>query len=133
MSVDNRTVVGDTLDLMIKYCNDTAFIVYRIGTIEALKGDVMNQYALTGPIQQIGESTGRIDIWLENHYSYQWSKVIGFRNILSHNYDRLDLDILWGIATEKVPEVLNILLELKEKAPSYPDEDYLYIGSRRSR
>lgn len=29
MSVDNRTVVDDTLDLMIRYCNDVAYIDIR--------------------------------------------------------------------------------------------------------
>ena len=92
----------------------------------------MNQYALAGPIQQIGEATGRIDIWLENHYDYQWSKVIGLRNIMAHNYAKLDFDVLWGIGSEKVPEVLNIILKLKEELPLCPDDDFLNISSKRT-
>ena len=43
--------------MMIDYCKDTAMILHRIGDIEKLKDDAMNQYALAGPIQQLGECT----------------------------------------------------------------------------
>jgi len=129
MSADHRIIVRDTLDLMIKYCNDAAVIRHRIGSISNLKNDVMNQYALAGPVQQIGESTRRIDIWLENHSQYNWSKVVGLRNILSHRYDKLDLNTLWDIVNEKVPEVLDIAMDLKDKLMTYPDEDFFSIRS----
>jgi len=132
MSADNRIVIEDTLDMMIDYCKDTAMILHRIGDIEKLKDDAMNQYALAGPIQQLGECTRRIDLWLNNHYEYEWSDIIGLRNILSHHYKKLDLDLLWTIANEDVPRVMNILLELKSKLQDYPDGDYLNIRTNRS-
>jgi len=132
LSADNRIVIEDTLDMMIEYCDDTAMILHRIGGIDDLKTDAMNQYALAGPIQQLGECTRRIDIWLGNHYDYEWSDIIGFRNILSHHYNKLDLDLLWTIANEDVPRVLNILLELKSKLPDYPDGDFLNIRTNRT-
>ena len=46
MSADNRIVIEDTLDMMIEYCEDTAMILHRIGGIDDLKTDAMNQYAL---------------------------------------------------------------------------------------
>ena len=45
-------------------------ILHRIGDNEKLKDDAMNQYTLAGPIQQLGECTRRIDLWLDNHYEY---------------------------------------------------------------
>lgn len=132
MSADNRIVIEDTLDMMIDYCKDTAMILHRISDIEKLKDDAMNQYALAGPIQQLGECTRRIDLWLDNHYEYEWSDIIGLRNILSHHYKKLDLDLLWTIANEDVPRVMNILLELKSKLQDYPDGDYLNIRTNRS-
>lgn len=132
MSADNRIVIEDTLDMMIGYCKDTAMILHRISDIEKLKDDAMNQYALAGPVQQLGECTRRIDLWLDNHYRYEWSDVIGLRNILSHRYNKLDLDLLWTIANEDVPKVLNIILELKSRLQDYPDEDFLNIRTNRS-
>ncbi|MBE6528847.1 MAG: DUF86 domain-containing protein, partial [Thermoplasmata archaeon] len=58
--------------------------------------------------------------------------IIGLRNILSHHYKKLDLDLLWTIASEDVPRVMNILLELKSKLQDYPDGDYLNIRTNRS-
>lgn len=132
MSVDNRIVVSDTLGLMIKYCNDVAYIRHKIGTFENLNNDITYQYALAGAVQQIGECTRRIDIWLENHSDYNWSKVIGMRNILSHRYHKLDKELLWMVSERRVPEVLQITMDLKEKLDSYSDEDFLNIGSKRS-
>lgn len=132
MSADNRIVIEDTLDMMIGYCKDTAMILHRISDIEKLKDDAMNQYALAGPVQQLGECTRRIDLWLDTHYRYEWSDVIGLRNILSHRYNKLDLDLLWTVANEDVPKVLNIILELKSRLQDYPDEDFLNIRTNRS-
>ncbi len=54
------------------------------------------------------------------------------RNILSHRYHKLDKELLWKVSENSVPEVLGIILDLKEKAALYPDEDFLNIGSKRS-
>ncbi|MBR2255000.1 MAG: DUF86 domain-containing protein [Candidatus Methanomethylophilaceae archaeon] len=87
---------------------------------------------MAGAVQQIGECTRRIDIWLENHSDYSWSKVIGMRNILTHGYHMLDKELLWMVSGEKVPEVLQIAMDLRVLVGSYPDEDFLKIGSKRS-
>ena len=42
-------------------------------------------------------------------------KRLSITNILSHRYNKLDLDLLWTIANEDVPKVLNIILELKSR------------------
>lgn len=55
------------------------------------------------------------------------------RNMLSHKYHALDLDILWGIANNKVPEVLEIAMKLRDGVDSCPDEDFLNISSKGSR
>ena len=54
------------------------------------------------------------------------------RNILNHRYHKLNKELLWKVAENHVPEVLGIVLDLREKAAFYPDEDFLNIGSKRS-
>jgi len=53
------------------------------------------------------------------------------RNILSHSYSRLDLEILWSIANEGVPEVLEVAMKLRKVIPSCSDEDFLNISTKR--
>ncbi len=36
------------------------------------------------------------------------------------------------VSERRVPEVLQIAMDLKEKLDAYPDEDFLNIGSKRS-
>ena len=34
-----------------------------------------------------------------------WSDIAGIGNVLRHDYDRVDLVILWNIATRDLPEL----------------------------
>lgn len=76
-------------------------------TAEELAADEMRLSALYEFIV-IGEATGRISSGLrEQHSEIPWKKMAGMRNILAHQYDSVDLNLLRQ-ATEKVlPDVLN--------------------------
>ena len=41
-----------------------------------------------------------------------WRRVIGLRNRLIHEYDRVDLDILWLIVRDDVPVLLSELARI---------------------
>ncbi|MEL6816414.1 MAG: HepT-like ribonuclease domain-containing protein, partial [Cyanobacteria bacterium J06598_3] len=45
----------------------------------------------------IGEATTRLSSNLREDYpDVPWKRMVGMRNIMAHQYDKIDLDILWN-------------------------------------
>ncbi|NEQ77950.1 MAG: DUF86 domain-containing protein [Okeania sp. SIO2D1] len=61
----------------------------------------------------IGEAAGDLDINLRNQYpSIPWKNVIGMRNILAHQYFRIDLDVVWSTVTAYLPPLKETVQEM---------------------
>jgi uncharacterized protein with HEPN domain len=41
-----------------------------------------------------------------------WSKVVGMRNILTHNYPEADTEIIWKTVKKRLPELKAAIQEL---------------------
>ncbi len=41
----------------------------------------------------------------DQHPEIQWSKIIGLRTVLAHVYFDIDLDTLWSVINEDIPEL----------------------------
>ncbi|MBC6424068.1 MAG: DUF86 domain-containing protein [Hormoscilla sp. SP12CHS1] len=66
----------------------------------------------------IGEATKRLSKEFRNSHSHiPWKDMAGMRDILAHQYDRVNLNTLWYVIQFDIPE----LLELIE--PLLPDSD----------
>ncbi len=63
---------------------------------EQLASDVMRQSAILYQIAIVGEATKRLSRnFREQHPEVPWDDIAGMRDIIAHQYDRLDLDIVW--------------------------------------
>ncbi|MEL6354798.1 MAG: HepT-like ribonuclease domain-containing protein [Cyanobacteria bacterium J06627_28] len=77
-------------------------------TTEELAADEMRLSAILYEFIVIGEATGRISSELrEQHLEIPWKKMAGMRNILAHQYDSVDLDLLRQAIESVLPDVLN--------------------------
>jgi uncharacterized protein with HEPN domain len=57
-------------------------------------------------LQLLGESVRRISADLKEHHSeVPWRDIAAFRNVVVHDYLSLDLDLVWQIVTDRVPEL----------------------------
>ena len=67
----------------------------------------MLKRAVSMALINIGESVKGISEELKQvNQTIPWSEIIGLRNIAAHGYQILQMEDIWGTATEKVPELL---------------------------
>ncbi len=66
----------------------------------------------------VGESLKNIDKITENsllprYPQIEWKKIKGIRDFISHHYFDLDAEVIYGICQKHIPELLNVLKEIK--------------------
>jgi uncharacterized protein with HEPN domain len=104
----------EVIKKMIKYCNDINLLMKRYNAdFEAYKTDISFQYSCNMCIIQIGELVSRLsEEATESHSQVPWHAIKGMRNLHAHDYERVDLNIVWNTLTEEIPDLLNKLAEI---------------------
>jgi uncharacterized protein with HEPN domain len=79
----------------------------------AFLADVLLVSAMAMNIQRIGEAAVVIRRefpgFMASHTDVPWSKLIGLRNLISHDYDGLDEKALWNVAKLQLPGLPGLL------------------------
>ena len=58
-------------------------------------------------LSQIGELTGRLDDnFLNAHNHIPWRKMKGMRNRIVHDYEGIQLNIVWDVLVDFLPELI---------------------------
>ena len=66
----------------------------------------MMQDAVIRNLEIIGEATKRLSPEIRERYpDVPWQKMAGLRDVLIHDYLRVDLEEVWGIVEFNLPEV----------------------------
>ena len=106
----------DTLIIkkMIKYCNDINILMTRFNMdFEKYKTDISFQYSCNMCIIQIGELANRLsEEEKENSKNIPWRAIIGMRNLHAHDYENVDLEIVWNTLLEDIPALKQSLEKL---------------------
>ena len=67
-------------------------------------------------LEIIGEAAGKLSIeFRAAHPEISWRQMISARNILIHNYDGIDPEIVWGIVERDIPSLLAAVLRLLDE------------------
>lgn len=92
-------------------------ILESIGKIESyIKGLNFKEFTTKGMVvdavirnlEIIGEASRNIpDEMRERNPEIPWKKMVGLRNIATHAYFGVDLEIIWEIITKNLPETKN--------------------------
>ena len=73
----------------------------------------MRLSAILYQIGIVGEATKRLSSeFREQNNHIPWSKVAGMRDIIFHQYDRLDLDVVWVVIQQSLPGFLELIKPL---------------------
>jgi uncharacterized protein with HEPN domain len=108
------------------YRNDKLYIediIESIGAIESYLDGLEYQtfienrmvYAATiRELEIIGEAVGKISQTIKEKYTeIDYRTIKDFRNVLAHEYFGVDMEIVWMIATDKIPELKQHIQRIK--------------------
>jgi uncharacterized protein with HEPN domain len=68
-------------------------------------------------LQTLSEATQRLSDALKSaHPEIEWARIGAFRNVLVHNYLGIDLELVWKIIENDVPELKRAVTEMLQNA-----------------
>ena len=85
----------------------------------SFEANVEKQDAVIRRIELIGEATKRLESGFKDQFpDIPWRKMAGMRDILIHEYDQIDLDLIWKVVVDELPILKRSIREALAKAPS---------------
>lgn len=100
----------DYIERIIKYANK---ITKYMSSVQSFSEFAINEEKIDAVIlnlEQIGETAKKLSIEAkENYKEINWKNIIGLRNMISHEYEGIRLEIIYQITTESVRELLDLL------------------------
>ncbi|GAB6039500.1 HepT-like ribonuclease domain-containing protein [Endothiovibrio diazotrophicus] len=77
---------------------------------ERFNRDWLVHSAVIRQLEIIGEATKRLSSdYREAHPETPWKQMAGLRDVLIHGYDTIDLEMVWIVAREAIPELIRQL------------------------
>lgn len=88
---------------------------YKIRGYEFFLTDELLQTWILFHLQTVGEAARVMSEEIKTQYAeVEWQKIIGFRNLVVHEYFRIDLEIVWRIVENELPvlrDQIKLILE----------------------
>jgi uncharacterized protein with HEPN domain len=77
------------------------------------------RFAVERALEILGEAARRVSSdFQEQHPEIPWKQVVGLRNVISHQYDKVDYEEIHRIVSESIPRLVE---QLKPLVPAPPD------------
>ena len=108
---------------ILKYLLDIESVINEIESIkiksennfEIFKSDIILQRAIERDLEIIGEAIRKI-LEIDSTIVISSSKnIIGLRNIISHAYDSVEPEMIWGIIQKNIPILYNEINIIRSK------------------
>ena len=97
---------------IISYINDIENYVEGLDAMNFLD-DKKTITACAFTVSQIGELSKEISDETQKDYdNIPWKSIKGMRNKIVHDYENVDLSVLWATIKESLPELKNQLKEI---------------------
>lgn len=104
MNRDNETLldIAKSARLVIQFAQGL--------TLDEFSEDLRTQGAVLYHIKVIGEAVKRLSFsFREEHTAIPWASIAGMRDNLIHDYNDIDLDLVWDTVERGVPELLHYI------------------------
>jgi hypothetical protein len=112
-----RTRLEDLKQAKTKVRQYTAGLTYA----EFIR-DERTMDAVLRNLEVIGEAARNIPEELRAKYpDVEWHRMIGLRNIISHEYFGVDMQIIWEVANRNVPETEPLVADMLDRLAHEPE------------
>jgi hypothetical protein len=82
-------------------------------TFEQFLEDEKGMDAVLRNLEVIGEAARGIpDDLKTQHTEVEWARMVGLRNIITHEYFGVDMRIIWQIATSNLPATESLIADM---------------------
>lgn len=89
----------EAIKLILQYAEGLEF--------DNLANNMEKQDAILRRISIIGEATKRLSAeFRSQHPEVPWKSMAGMRDVIIHDYDEVDLDEVWAVIRENLPQLL---------------------------
>jgi uncharacterized protein with HEPN domain len=106
-----NTYLNDILDAIRKIDKYTKHLSFN----DFLENELV-QDGVVRNLEVVGEAVKKIPENMRKSGSQiDWKKVAGLRDILIHEYFAVDLEIIWDVVVNKVPELKKVAIILLEE------------------
>lgn len=97
--------IKDAIEGIFSYTQDLS--------LDEFKTDRMRYSAVIREFQIIGEAVGKLDSHLKQHHPHiAWQDIKDFRNVLIHEYFGVDLDIVWTVIQDDLPQLYEAVIHM---------------------
>jgi uncharacterized protein with HEPN domain len=95
------------IDRIIKYAKKICRYTEEVDTFTDFENNDEKVDAVILNLEQIGETAKKLSDETKQIYnSIHWPSIIGLRNVISHEYEGIRLNIIYDIATVNIPDLL---------------------------
>lgn len=97
---------------MVQAARDASTVTAGLTEVQ-LRRDRVRMLALERSMELIGEAARRVSgSYREKHPQIPWREIVGLRNILAHEYGRVDHARLYATAIKDLPRLIEALEKL---------------------
>ena len=121
---------------MVPEKDDTSYIWDMLDAAKAVREfitgrsyqDYLVDRMLRGAVERyleiIGEAAGKVSkTFRDAHPEIPWQKIIGQRHVLIHDYGDIEHELIWSVAANHIPDLIDKLEPLIETLGSGSNED----------
>ena len=118
---DDTSYIWDMLDAAKAIREFIASRSYQDYLIDRMLRGAVERY-----LEIIGEAAGKISRpFRDAHPEIPWQKIIGQRHVLIHDYGDIEHELIWSVAANHIPDLIDKLEPLIKTLGSGSNEDVI--------